>query len=444
VSAAPCNGAWAQTGDIDDPWFDAAMRQPASRAQKNRPQAKPEIGAQFSVSHFATKPIAEGPQEQKSSLLHFPTGRSALCPSIKHYNFYATAFPYRDFDTLRCRTLAVSMIKTPGRFSMIKQCGIIALACLLSVYPIPAEALSQDLALPRCKTAHETRTPVPIWKPDITQNGGLSAAPPHDRLVYIYFFADNDQVHCLNASDDKVYEFIYADRGTPTASAVKVHIRGKTQYTGWGFACHFSGFYWNDVTPEQGETIAADFRPTDKFDVMSSGHYCQTDPVPRRWPERRPHQATDSGNLQQYPGLPACGRDSKDRVPVSIWSPRVTPTPDSDAVSSEPPTGDGRLVYVSAVPSPRWCGRDEFSFILPHDPKSPDDGGVEINLRGNVHMENGRCTLAGFYMNEALFGILQGWVSTYFGAIDENQVIKSGAYCLAKPNAPARDARRSR
>jgi hypothetical protein len=67
---------------------------------------------------------------------------------------------------------------------------------------------------------------------------------------------------------------------------------------------------------------------------------------------------------------------------------------------------------------------------LPSDPRHREYGGLEVNLRGNATEKNDRCVLEGFYMNEYVPGIQQGWVSTYFGAVDEKKIIASGTYCL--------------
>jgi hypothetical protein len=326
---------------------------------------------------------------------------------------------------------------------MIKQCGVIVLACLLSVRPAVSEQPDDNLALPPCKKVHETRTPMAIWEPQVTANGELTSAPPRSRIVYIQFMVDDDLVHCLNAPDDKVYAFTYADPKKSGGAAGKINIRGQTQYTLFGFECYFSGFYINEAASANSHgTDTADFRPTDKFDVMSSGQYCRDGQVPRLGPYSRPHDAATSDSLRRYPNLPVCRAVGENRVPVPIWNPRVTPTPTTDIVSTEPPTGDGRIVYISVTPSPQYCGEDPLSLNWPNDPKNPDFGGIEVKLRGNAHAETGRCVLAGFYMNEMAFGVLQGWVSGNFGAVDEKRVIASGTYCLAKPSASARQTRR--
>ena len=58
--------------------------------------------------------------------------------------------------------------------------------------------------------------------------------------------------------------------------------------------------------------------------------------------------------------------------------------------------------------------------------------GLMVNLRGNAREKRGRCVLKGFYMNEPVPGTAQGWIETYFGAVDEKRVIASRTYCLAE------------
>ena len=80
------------------------------------------------------------------------------------------------------------------------------------------------------------------------------------------------------------------------------------------------------------------------------------------------------------------------------------------------------------------CNDEELSsFSHPDDLSDPQAGGIAVNLRGNTQFANGICYLAGYYMNEPVMGMHQGWVETYFGAIDKQQVIMSGRYCLPEP-----------
>lgn len=58
-------------------------------------------------------------------------------------------------------------------------------------------------------------------------------------------------------------------------------------------------------------------------------------------------------------------------------------------------------------------------------------GGLAVNLKGNTRHANGICSFSGFYMNQSVEGMHQGWIETYFGAVDMQKLILSNKYCLA-------------
>jgi hypothetical protein len=297
-------------------------------------------------------------------------------------------------------------------------------------------AAADDPFLPRCRRADEYRTPVAIWQVDATADGRLSSAPPRrdGKLVYIRLGADNDYADCINAPDDNIYTFAFSkDKNRPDSGDLKVHIRGKVQFADFGDICYFSGFYIEEPASsgDEGGTETS-FRPADKFEVMSSGHYCLENPASGPRPVRRS-------------ALPPCKRGDEFRMPVPIWKPALTP---GDDVLSRPPEGDGRIVFISIVPRTQQCRENDgqlFTFGFPWDPKKPTySGGLSVNLRGNAHSVKGRCALSGFYMNEPVFGIHQGWVETFFGAVDKDKLIASGTYCLAQTGARHRHHGKSR
>ena len=131
-------------------------------------------------------------------------------------------------------------------------------------------------------------------------------------------------------------------------------------------------------------------------------------------------------------------------MPITVWKPEIISHDVDPAVSSDPPAGDGRIAYVSLAFDPNTpCQTDDKGLITvsrPYDLKHPHDGGVLVNFRGNASTKNGRCVLQGFYMNEPLLGLHQGWVETYFGAVDEKRLIASGTYCLAEQNPHGHDS----
>lgn len=289
-------------------------------------------------------------------------------------------------------------------------------------------------ALPQCKPFSETRTPMPVWSPEVPHDGKLSSAPPEGnaRIVYLDLLADNDEVHCVDAPENEYYTFTFPNR--KAAGGIEVNVRGPARYVGFGAMCSFSGFYVSEAVEHDGKRQTT-FRRVDKFGVMSSGLYClgkwtNAAPAPVR-----PHTVASNPSAENAT-LPACKRAGEERVPIPAWKPEMKEN--FEDVSSEPPQGDGRIVQISISLAPgkpcTWYSHDLFSFYFPSNPRHRENGGLEVNLRGNATDKNGRCVLEGFYMNEDVPGIQQGWVATYFGAVDEKRVIASGTYCLAPEN----------
>lgn len=68
------------------------------------------------------------------------------------------------------------------------------------------------------------------------------------------------------------------------------------------------------------------------------------------------------------------------------------------------------------------------SFSIPYK----DDGGLAVNLKGNTQFANGACYFSGYYMNQEVMGVHQGWTETYFGAIDKKEIVLSSKFCLSE------------
>jgi hypothetical protein len=311
-----------------------------------------------------------------------------------------------------------------------KRLSAVGLCLALTAHP----ALAGDPYSPafaRCKPAGESRTPMPIWRPKV--NGGrLSSEPPagNARIVYIDLLADDEDVHCANALDSEYYTFNVPAR--QKAGDLEVNIRGPAGWVGFGAMCSFSGFYVSEMADHDGRR-QTNFRPVDKFDVMSSGLFCLgkwTDkaPIPTRPTETVPRPV-------QSAELALCKRSGEERTPIPSWKPEIGGNDVDPNISSEPPQGDGRIVYIRiSLPPGRPCAshtRDMYTFYLPSNPKHRDYGGLEVNLRGNAADKDGRCVLEGFYMNQSGHGVYQGWVPTEFDAVDAQRVASSGTYCLA-------------
>jgi len=60
-------------------------------------------------------------------------------------------------------------------------------------------------------------------------------------------------------------------------------------------------------------------------------------------------------------------------------------------------------------------------------------GGLAVNLRGHVQVTDGQCYYKGFFRNQDVPGVHQGWVETFFGAGDNEEILKSDRYCLERP-----------
>lgn len=137
-------------------------------------------------------------------------------------------------------------------------------------------------------------------------------------------------------------------------------------------------------------------------------------------------------------GLQVCSSGDK-RNPVPSWSPPLTKDGD---LTEEPPQTDGQVVFIEITGDADkiGCGSSDkdhlYSLSKPNDPKNAGDGGLEVNLRGNVQFHNGLCTFHGFYMNQSVYGMHQGWIETYFKPLDQFEIVKSGVFCSEEAAAP--------
>jgi hypothetical protein len=120
--------------------------------------------------------------------------------------------------------------------------------------------------------------------------------------------------------------------------------------------------------------------------------------------------------------------DLKTKVPV--WLPDLT---DDDTLSQPPPQKNGMLVYIELNYQSPSCDNEKLhSFLIPHDPGNAINGGLQINIRGNAQGSNGFCRLRGYYINESVMGLHQGWVETYFGAVELEKIVLSDKFCLER------------
>lgn len=130
--------------------------------------------------------------------------------------------------------------------------------------------------------------------------------------------------------------------------------------------------------------------------------------------------------------LPVCNA-SDGRTAIPVWEPAV----DADGnLSSDPPQQNGQIVYVAIdrVPVDSSCDNTQMvSLARPDSVDDPMQGGLAVNLRGNAHLVGGACQLRGYYTNQDVEGMHQGWIETYFGAVEDAGTITPDKYCLAGP-----------
>lgn len=144
-------------------------------------------------------------------------------------------------------------------------------------------------------------------------------------------------------------------------------------------------------------------------------------------PQAEPPQRT-----AQSAALPVCNAgDNRTKVPV--WEPTV----DADGnLSSDPPQQDGQIVYIAIDPAPVDSSCDNaqmFSFARPDNIEDPMLGGLAVNIRGNAQAADGACQLRGYYKNQEVAGMHQGWIETYFGAVEDAGTITAEKHCLESP-----------
>lgn len=125
--------------------------------------------------------------------------------------------------------------------------------------------------------------------------------------------------------------------------------------------------------------------------------------------------------------LQICKADDS-RVRVTEWTPRFN----GAALLTRPSAEDGDVVYMEFLLDSAHAGcagaKPDHLYSFGHS-YGEDEGGISMNLRGNVQFANGMCYFAGFYMNETVMGMHQGWTETYFRPLDKAEVLTSGRYC---------------
>lgn len=141
---------------------------------------------------------------------------------------------------------------------------------------------------------------------------------------------------------------------------------------------------------------------------------------------------SDDSLLQDATPIPVCQvGDGLTSIPV--WQPWLD---ENGNLSSDPPQQDGLVVYIRLYQDAASAScHDEAlnTFSRPANPQNMLEGGLAVNIRGNTQFANGICYFTGYYMNEEVMGMHQGWIETYYGAVDKQDVVVSGRYCLSQP-----------
>lgn len=136
--------------------------------------------------------------------------------------------------------------------------------------------------------------------------------------------------------------------------------------------------------------------------------------------------------------LPVCG-DGDQRVVVSVWRESEEPDGETRDINSAPPQGEGRVVYIEQRRTGQCGAADALNsysspFFDPDAGEYPGGaGGLAVNMRGGTSWANGTCNRVGFFKNEVVEGMHQGWIETYFGHLEDAPVSLAGRYCLERP-----------
>ena len=304
-----------------------------------------------------------------------------------------------------------------------------ALGLLLSAPTIVQADTPIDPFLPSCTHAGPGLTPIPRWEQTFQEIPRFLSTPGSDteRIVYISYAVDSADVSTEEANG--AYSlFVDIAHAANEAPRLKVIFRGEPQFAIGDFI--FSGFYALDRKSATRTQVR--LRQLDTFDIVSSRRYClaEASVAPPAASARLPRPKAAARPLEP------CRGAQDNRIPIAMWEPQV----DNECnIRHLPPIGEGRIVYISIDP-PTACRtqnpQDLFVVKRPNDVNRRSAGGVAVNLRGNYKLHDGKSRFQGFYMNEPVFGIRQGWTETYFRAIEKSRIEATGQYCLAPRNHP--------
>jgi hypothetical protein len=153
---------------------------------------------------------------------------------------------------------------------------------------------------------------------------------------------------------------------------------------------------------------------------------------------------------RDIPALPLCRPIHEFRTPVPIWRPGPPLTRDGK-LSSAPPRGRDGVIYIglgvdSEFPACSPSSDEDFIFEVPSGSPGLQSGGQRIKMLGGaVRYDFLRdCIFRGFYANEPVAGVRDGWSETNLRALDTFEVLSSGRYCLADAASSVDAPNRSR
>jgi hypothetical protein len=255
--------------------------------------------------------------------------------------------------------------------------GGFVLLVVLCADATSALALSDEPVLPPCRHAGETRIPVPVWREDLSGVQPLMSGRVSDagKIVYVSYSAPRQDVQ-VEESDVAYTVALRPGRHEPDAVVEKVTFWGPAQSAQDNV--HFSGFYALQTAGAAMGGIM--LHRLETLDIVSSRRFCIAGHLSVRPAiERVPP-------VGQTAFLPWCRLSHETRISIPTWEPQLTA---EDRLPSEPPTGDGKIVYVSFDAPKKHCDRDPdrllaFSLVKTESDRAGVDG-IAVNFRGNAN-----------------------------------------------------------
>lgn len=146
--------------------------------------------------------------------------------------------------------------------------------CVADAKPRPQPATPR--ALPACKGASDTRTPVPVWRPQLTARGEIASAPPQGdgMIVSIAIDTKKDANGVCVGWDGSYFKFLLT-KGASTAApdGLLVTLLGNDEVLPG--KCRLSGFYMNEPVFDHSNGLSRTyFSSVDAGRLVVSGQFC--------------------------------------------------------------------------------------------------------------------------------------------------------------------------